>query len=737
MNRKQKSKILLVFILLLWTVLAGYKGYLYLFEKDYSGMNAINQDRIQTLLNGKDNFSFAVVGNVRNSMKILDRRIAPLLREGKVDFIISAGNAVHTGAESKYRILNRGFGRLGLPYILGVGMSEVENSGTGRFYRHFGPLFFSMEAGGTSFIFLDSTGETNWDWQMHWLKNKLKQETGSRFRFVILNHSVLEPEDYRRDEPVFMLESERGRFLRDLLSKYGVTAVFSSGCVTYDRQSSMGVDYFISGCGGGLLLDQKEENYQYLRVDVIRDRVAFANVRVPHRTGPLMYQIETLGYFLHSFFYISFINFLLILGLISLAALRVYSRIVRQETLYRDFGFDENRITSEPVRVAMFTDNYLPYIGGVPISIQRLYQGLVEKGSAVKIFSPSYGAGHPEEDDRNIYRCRMLFLWKENRFAITNIFSKRLEKELNVFKPDLVHAHHPFWLGNKGRKLAKKSGLPVVFTYHTRLEKYMHDVPIPGSALKETVAHYLIKRFANRCDAIIAPTSSTEEYLRRLGVLPLIATIPTGINIREYSLCPPDGVREFRRRYAAEGEHLLISVCRLAKEKNLDFMIDGLAKVRERTAVPFRCILVGGGPERTRLEERVAETGIGDCIFFTGAMEPREVVRAYLAADLFVFTSTTETQGMVLLEAMAGGCPVVAVSSSGVYDVIEDGLNGFKVPENIDSWAESVILLLEDRNLLDTLSRNSKAFAQKYSQDKISEDVLRLYRRAMLIKQAG
>jgi glycosyltransferase involved in cell wall biosynthesis len=450
----------------------------------------------------------------------------------------------------------------------------------------------------------------------------------------------------------------------------------------------------------------------------------------------IIHEMETFGYFLHSLFTISFTKVLLILGLIGLVALRVYSRIVRHEHLYRDFDLDENTITSEPVRVATFTDNYLPYIGGVPISIQRLSQGLLKKGSAVKIFAPSYGNGHTEKDDDLVYRCRTFFLGKKMRFPITDIFSRRLEKELSGFKPDLVHVHHPFWLGNKGRKLARKSGIPVVFTYHTRLERYMHNVPLPGSALKETFAHYLVKRFANRCDAIIAPSFSTEEYLRRLGVLPVIATIPTGIELQDYSLCSSDEVRDFRSRYAANCENLLISVCRLAREKNVDFMINGLVKVRERTSVPFRCILVGDGPERARLEGRVAETSMGDNIFFAGAMEPSEVVRAYLASDLFVFASTTETQGMVLLEAMAGGCPVVAVSSSGVYDVIEDGFNGFKVPENIESWANSIILLLENRGLMDTLSGNSKEFVEKYSGDKIAEKVLRLYRRTLLIKQA-
>lgn len=131
MSRKRKYRVLLTTILLLWTLLAGYRGYLHLFEEDYSGMNAVNQGHIQTRLYGRDRFSFAVIGNVRSSMKIFDRRIVPLLRQEKVDFIISAGNAVNGGTEAEYRLLNRGFGRSKLPYILGVGVREVKNSGTG------------------------------------------------------------------------------------------------------------------------------------------------------------------------------------------------------------------------------------------------------------------------------------------------------------------------------------------------------------------------------------------------------------------------------------------------------------------------------------------------------------------------------------------------------------------------------------------------------------------------------
>ncbi len=445
-------------------------------------------------------------------------------------------------------------------------------------------------------------------------------------------------------------------------------------------------------------------------------------------------RMETFGYFLQSSFYINLTGFLLILGLIGLAALVVYSRILRYDSLFRDFEFDESRITTSPLRVAVFTDNYLPFIGGVPISVQRLTKGLSQRGCAVMIFAPSYGNSHPQEEGVSIYRCRTFCRGKIKWFPISNVFCRELKEELARFRPDIVHVHHPYWLSSRGRQLARRSGVPVVFTYHTRHDKYVHNVPLPGTVVKKFLAHYLTKRFSNRCDAVIAPGLSTEEYLRRLGIFTMVATIPTGINIRDYSLWSHNEVQEYRQQYAAKDELLLICVCRLAREKNVDFMIDGLARVREKTAEPFRCIIVGDGPERSRLEERVADAGLGERVIFTGTMGQDEVIKAYLASDLFVFSSLTETQGMVLLEAMAGGCPVVAISASGVYDVVEDGFNGFKIPANINSWADSVVRLLEDRDLRRTLSENSREYAGKFSEEKITEVVLRLYHRVLLIK---
>jgi glycosyltransferase involved in cell wall biosynthesis len=159
--------------------------------------------------------------------------------------------------------------------------------------------------------------------------------------------------------------------------------------------------------------------------------------------------------------------------------------------------------------------------------------------------------------------------------------------------------------------------------------------------------------------------------------------------------------------------------------------------VKVQMHIPFKCLLVGDGPEKERLEEKAAALGLHEQVVFTGNLPPRDVARCYLAADLFVFASTSETQGMVLIEAMAGGCPVVAVRASGVHDAVRDGYNGLLVAESTESWAKAVANLVADRQQFSVLSENSRAFAEDYSEEKIAEKVLKLYRRVVVLGKSN
>lgn len=734
MKRRKKLILCLIFILMLMAGLVGYRVYLFVYEGDYQDLNAQNIERIDLELQDRARYRFAVVGNIKNSMRVFESRIVPLIKDSGADFMISVGNAVYDGAEEKYRLLYRGLRKLDVPYVMATGHNEIEDFGAEKFYRHFGPYFFSFHLENTTLIFLDSTGHTSWKWQMRWLRRELRKAQQYPYRFVFLNCSVFSLAGFDPKDTHYVLEEKTSRELQQLFSRYRVTAVFSAGYPTFHERVVQGVRYIVSGGGGGLLLDRREP-YQLVSVDVGPDQVDFKNASTADRLGTVREKLETIKLYLRSFFYMSLFNGLLILSLIGLVALKIYSLILRQEHLYRDFSVDEAAFSQKPLQVAMFTNNYLPFIGGVPLSIDRLCRGLRSSGGTVKLFAPAYSESWTGDDD-SVVRCPALFDARLAGFPVANIFSRKIKKAFKAFNCDLVHVHHPFWLGKKGLQLAKKRGLPVVFTYHTRLERYTHYLPFPGAGLKNLVAHVLIKRFANRCDAIITPTPSTEEYLRNLGVSALIETIPTGIDMEDYKCWTPQEVEELRRQYTADEVPLLMSVSRMAKEKNLDFLIDGLAKVKKQIPFPFKCLLVGDGPEKKRLQEKTADRGLAEQIVFTGGMRPREVARCYLAADLFVFASTSETQGMVLVEAMAGGCPVVAVRASGVYDVVKDGSNGLMTAESTESWSKAVVALLKNRRKLATLSENSRLFAEDYSEKKIAEKVSRLYRRAVVLRKS-
>lgn len=335
-------------------------------------------------------------------------------------------------------------------------------------------------------------------------------------------------------------------------------------------------------------------------------------------------------------------------------------------------------IDKKKLKIAMFTNNYFPFIGGVPISISRLSKELRNEGHDVYIFAPKYPNQETDKDE-GVVRCKLLRYHKTKifNFAIVNIFSSRIRKEFERHDFDIVHVHHPFWMGTKGLKLAKKHNIPSILTYHTRFDKYYHYVPIAKKLFKNILAHQIVKKFSQKCTTIFAPTDSSKEYLTEIGVERPISVIPTGIDFEVFEEAKFDifdGVKEetLKKKYAKNGEVLLCSVSRLSEEKNIYFLIDSMKYIKEHTNIPFKCIIVGEGPEEGNIRAKIQAENLTGNIELVGNIPPDEISKYYIASDLFVFSSKSETQGMVLLEAMAGYCPVVAVSAGGIEDVIID-----------------------------------------------------------------
>ncbi len=728
----KRTKVVLLVILAIIIVVFTYKIYAPYTIQSFNAVNLKNIKNIRSNIS-KNKFSFVVLGNIENSISIFDKQILKELQENPPDFIISTGNNVVDSGEGKYRVLYRTLQKMKIPFVTAVGENEIKDDGFKNFYKYFGPFYFSFPVQDSYFIFLDTTDHSTDSWQHDWLEKELEIAQDYKYRFVVMNKPPLQiqTEDYFLDDEEKFIQSEEEReYYQDIFSRYQVTSVFSSNLEIYHQEKVKGVNYIISGgAGGELILESDNSFYNYIKVDVNPTVVQYNLTKLDYSPGFFVKIMVNIWVALQSFLYTNYLNLIIIALIIFMAGFLFYKELNREVDYYPDFINAEKIKKDKKLRIAMFTNNYFPVIGGVPISIERLARGLRRLGHQVYIFAPTYKG--IEEDEQDIIRCKYLYYFKNEGMdmPITNIFSKEIERRFKELEIDLVHCHHPFWLGSKGLSLGEKYNLPVVFTYHTRLEKYSHYLPgflFVRKLFENRISHLMIKGFANRCNAIFAPTESTMKYLRNVGVKRHIEVLPTGVDLDNYHYQVEEG-EELKRKYIESEGLLLITVSRLSKEKNLYFLLDGLALVKNMTNKQFKAIIIGDGPEREDLELYVEKQGLEDYVQLIGAVDYSQVCKYYLAADLFVFASTSETQGMVVLEAMAGCTPVVAVRSSGIDDIIEDGVNGYKTGEDIDKWAEKIVRLMEDPILLEKMKGNAEQEAREHSLEKMARRAEEVY----------
>lgn len=387
------------------------------------------------------------------------------------------------------------------------------------------------------------------------------------------------------------------------------------------------------------------------------------------------------------------------------------------------------------MRIAMFTNNYKPYIGGVPISIERLAEELRKRGHLVYIFAPVYDS--MEEKEEFVIRYHSFSETLPNDMVIPKPFDSKTEKIFESLSFDLIHVHHPVMVGNTALQMGKRYGIPVVFTYHTRYEEYLHNFKLwdrkkskdeswfMGCLRKHIVPGY-ITSFTNYCDLVFAPTQMMKDYLTDKGTETEIQILPTGLEEDSY-LEDTQRAEEIRNRYLDGKEHLLCTVSRLDKEKNFNFFLRGVKCLKEKMGDCFRLLIIGDGAQRKELEQLSEQLGLEKNVVFLGSLPNREIKHYHFASDLFLFASKSETQGIVLLEAMAAGSPVVAVEASGVVDIVENGQNGFMTEENTDSWAEKICMVLQDGDLYQTLSRGAKRTADGYRASAVAERAEQAY----------
>lgn len=368
------------------------------------------------------------------------------------------------------------------------------------------------------------------------------------------------------------------------------------------------------------------------------------------------------------------------------------------------------------------TNNYRPYSSGVANSIDQLNNQLLSMEHQSHIVTLDFLG--KKVDEQNVTRLfsPIRFTYKKNPMAIPLVPSRQIKKIVAEKKPDIIHVHHPFLLGAIGLEVAQKNKIPIVFTYHTQYEKYVHYIPLPAS-FTQSIVLKLVHDFCNKVDGIIAPSNTIKDDLHKAKITKEQRVIPSAISERFFS----ENVEKKCKKPVQ-----LLTVSRFVKEKNIEFLL----RVMKKLTIESTLTLVGYGAHEKFLRfYAFQKLGLASHqVQFCIKPSKEELLNYYQEADVFIFASTTETQGMVLAEAMACGTPVVAVSAAGSNDIVKHAQNGFLVADE-DQMVAAILHVSQNPGLYHTLSGNAWQTAQAYRSEVLSQNVIDFYY-AVIDKQA-
>jgi 1,2-diacylglycerol 3-alpha-glucosyltransferase len=376
------------------------------------------------------------------------------------------------------------------------------------------------------------------------------------------------------------------------------------------------------------------------------------------------------------------------------------------------------------VQVGLFTDSYLPRTSGVVAAVEASARQLRRRGHRVVVVAPTY-PGYTDADP-DVLRVPSVAPPGHPDFPLALPYPGRTLRAVRGLGLDLIHTHSPFLLGGMGWWVARGLGRPVVFTYHTRYDRYAHYTPVLGDAARPLVSVYTTA-YCNRCDCVLAPLPSIAALLRQGGVRARIAVVPSvGIDTAAFapgSVAAGAGERVRVRFGVPPRAPLLLFVGRLAREKNVALLLAVLAGLPAETYL----LLLGDGPERAALEAQAGTAGLAPRAIFAGTQPPAVVADALAGADLFVFPSTTETFGLAMIEAMAAGCAVVAVRADASSDLLRDGETGRLVPPEPAAFAGAVRELLAEPARRAAMGEGARAAAADYDQARVTDRLLVVY----------
>ncbi|WJG09173.1 glycosyltransferase [Aliiglaciecola sp. LCG003] len=346
----------------------------------------------------------------------------------------------------------------------------------------------------------------------------------------------------------------------------------------------------------------------------------------------------------------------------------------------------------------MMTNTFTPHVGGVARSIESFTKHYQQQGHRVLVIAPEFS--EMPENEPHVLRIPAMQKFNGSDFSVMIPLSRFLGDEIDAFEPDIVHSHHPFLVGSVAIRVAQTHKIPLVFTHHTMYEQYTHYVPGDSQVMKSFVMK-LATAYANMCDAVIAPSQSIAEVLAQRGVTASICVVPTGVNVKAFSVGSGNGFRAAMG--IPENVFLVGHIGRLAAEKNLKYLSQALIQAMQKNK-QIHFLLVGSGDLQSKMMDWFLHADVMAQVHSLGFLEQPLLASAYRALDLFVFASKSETQGMVITEAMAASVPVFALDAPGVREVVIDNVNGRLLDTNINYhvFAKELLLFkaqLEQNNL--------------------------------------
>lgn len=370
----------------------------------------------------------------------------------------------------------------------------------------------------------------------------------------------------------------------------------------------------------------------------------------------------------------------------------------------------------------MMTNTYIPYVGGVATSVKSSVDALRSQGHRVLVVAPDYDEA--KEDEHNVVRVAAIQHFNGSDFAVALPVSPDLSAILDDFRPDILHSHYPFLIGDLGLRVAASRHLPLVFTHHTRYEDCTEYVPLQFEGIKRFVVE-LTTGYANLCHRVIAPGLSIAALLEERGVETPINVVPTGVKLEKFSSGDRDRARG---QHGIPADAFVVGyVGRLAPEKNLKFLgrsVQRFLKLEENSYF----LVVGEGPSADELQD-IFDADVSSKVIFAGTLKNQDLIDVYAAFDVFAFASRSETQGVVLAEALAAGCPVVALNAPGVRQIVAQRANGMLVdeesPEIFSNALRWVAGLTSDETA--QMRRRARHSAEPYSLEEFVNQLLEVY----------